>query len=448
MNSIYDCIQNIPTSRVALINATRTYTFEDILTIRQKNMTTLQGLQNTAVVINGRNRSEFALLLSLLDGVASKILFLPSDIDKALHKQYYKQVKIVFELYLENDVLKYTTVLQNKVEKNTISTTIATEWIIPTSGTTNIPKLVSHTFSSLTKSTKFNVELGGHYRWGLVFDIYRFSGIQVFLQSILSGSTLIVVDPAQSMSEMLTLLINKGCNALSATPSFWRKVLMTKESNDLKLERITLGGEIADQNVLQALKQKFKTAKITHIYASTEVGVGFSVTDGKEGFPTSYLDGKLSGIKMKVSSDGLLWIAPSEQGQKYLSPDRMYDEEGYINTGDLVEIKGDRVYFLGRDSGAINVGGNKVQPEEVEQILLSSGFLSSAYVYAKKNPMMGLLVCADVIPLNDNSDKKELKAKLLKHCREKLEGFKVPAILKFVKELKTTQSGKLERKLK
>ena len=447
MKSIQEVLKSIPVSRVALITNNVEYSYTDIAMLEKSNEKTIQNLRGKNLVINGRSRTEFALLLSLLDGIASKILFLPSDIEHTLHEQYYQQAEIHDEVFLENGTLKTNNVTKKEPVKSK-SCSGETEWIIPTSGTTNIPKLVSHTFSSLTKSTKFNVELGGRYRWGLAFDIYRFSGIQVFLQSILSGSTLIVTDPSQSMSEMLALLIDKKCNALSATPSFWRKVLMTKESSELELERITLGGEIADQNVLQALKQKFQNAKITHIYASTEVGVGFSVTDGQEGFPTSYLSGELSDIQMKVDSDGLLWISPSRQGQKYLSSDKMYDENGYINTGDLVEIRYDRVYFLGRDSGAINVGGNKVQPEEVEQILLSSELTSAAYVYAMKNPMMGSLVCADVVMANENSNKKEIKVQLLKHCRENLEGFKVPAILKFVKQLKTTQSGKLERKLK
>ena len=247
-------------------------------------------------------------------------------------------------------------------------------------------------------------------------------------------------------SEMLTQLVEKKCNALSATPSFWRKVLMTKESDKLHFERITLGGEISDNNILKALKQKFPKAKIVHIYASTEVGVGFSVTDGEEGFPVSFLNGGLNNIKMKIDNEDLLWLAPKEKNQKYLSKNDMYDHEGYINTGDLVEVQNNRVYFLGRDSGAINVGGNKVQPEEVEVTLLSSGLLSAAYVYAMKNPMMGSLVCADVVLIHKNTDKKESKNQLIKFCREQLEGFKVPAIIKFVVELKTTQSGKLKRK--
>ena len=178
------------------------------------------------------------------------------------------------------------------------------------------------------------------------------------------------------------------------------------------------------------------------------MGVGFSVTDGHEGFPKSFLDDDLPNIKIKIDSKGLLWIAPGKQDQYYVSKTDMYDKEGYINTGDLVELRDDRVYFLGRDSGAINVGGNKVQPEEVESKLLGSGLISAAYVYAMKNPLMGSLVCADVVLIDNSFDKKEAKTEILKYCRENLEGFKVPAILKFINELKTTQSGKLKRELK
>jgi len=444
MSNILSIINSIPQSRVALLNSERLYTYKDLVELELSNRNAIEKLRNSSVVINGRERLEFALLLTMLDGAVSKILFLPHDIDKKLHQKYYNEAKIEYEVFLEDGKLKFNKVA-DKIVNEELSTQIQTEWIVPTSGTTNIPKLVSHSFESLTRSTKINIKRGGEFRWGLAFDIYRFSGIQVFLQSILSGSTLIVTNPADSMSKMLSLLADKECNALSATPSFWRKVLMSKEADRLNLKVITLGGEISDNNILQALKQKYPEAKISHIYASTEVGVGFSVTDCKEGFPVSYLYEGIDGLKLKVDDEDILWIAPKDREQKYLSDDKMYNEEGYINTGDRVKIKDQRVYFLGRDSGSINVGGNKVQPEEVENILLSSGMLNGAYVYAIKNPMMGSLVCADIILKDSTIDKKEAKNKILKYCREHLEGFKVPAIVKFVQELETTQSGKLRR---
>jgi acyl-CoA synthetase (AMP-forming)/AMP-acid ligase II len=446
MNTIKETIRTIPQTRIVLVGNSGKYSYGSLQKLYEKNIETLTILKGTSVVINGRDRMEFSLLLFLLDGTAKNILFLPPDIESALHGQYYDDIGVEFEVFLENDILKYVKVassINNQEKKEFI-----TRWIIPTSGTTSKPKLISHTFDSLTRATKKNIDVGEHFKWGLVFDIYRFSGIQVFLQSILAGSTLIITESSQSMSEILNTLSDGGCNALSATSSFWRKVLMSQESDKLELERITLGGEIADENILQALKKRFPDAKISHIYASTEVGVGFSVTDGHAGFPKKYLDKGINGLQMKVSDDGLLYIAPKMKNQSYVSQENMYDNEGYINTGDLVEIKGDRVYFLGRDSGAINVGGNKVQPEEVEKIIVDSGIVSAAYVYAIKNPMMGSLVCADVV-LNDlDMNSKEAKKDILSYCRKHLEGFKVPAIIKFVRELKTTQSGKLKRKNK
>jgi acyl-CoA synthetase (AMP-forming)/AMP-acid ligase II len=150
------------------------------------------------------------------------------------------------------------------------------------------------------------------------------------------------------------------------------------------------------------------------------------------------------GVKM-VIRDNLLWIHPNTQTQKYLSSQNMFDEDGFINTGDLVDIRGDRVYFLGRESGAINVGGNKVQPEEVEAILLASDLVHSAFVYEKKSPMMGALVCADVVLSDKQSDKKIVKKEILAYCKAHLEAFKVPALLKIVDELSITHSGKLKR---
>lgn len=415
--------------------------YSDVENIVNNNKNIIEKLRLYNVVINARGRFEFANLLFLLDGEVNSILFLPKDIDISLHDRYYEESDINYEVFLENNILKYNLIKEAK-SKNTFK---ETNWIIPTSGTTNIPKLVAHTFKSLTRTAKGDIEKGKDYRWGLVFDIYRFSGIQVFLQAMLSGSTLIVSEPDISMQEILNNLIRNNCNALSATPSFWRKVMMSKELNSLDFKIITLGGEIADKNILQALKTKFPNAKILHIYASTEAGVGFSVNDTHAGFPKYYVENGINGISLKLSETNTLMIKNEQQTQKYLSNNDLYLNDAFIDTGDIVEIKGDRVYFLGRDSGAINVGGNKVQPEEVENILITSDLVHAAFVYPKKNPMMGNIVCADIVLYNKIIDKKVAKNEILKFCREKLENFKVPAIVKFVDELETTHSGKLKR---
>lgn len=442
MNSILDYIADIPSERIAFISKNETFTYQDIFQLYIKNKETIDKLSNCCVVINARGRYEFAKLLSILDGKVKRIVFLPEDIEKELVEKYYEESNVNYEAILENDVLKIKVINKN-ICLERVSTT---QWVIPTSGTTNNPKLVAHTFQSLTKTSKKNIDIGSKYVWGLTFDIYRFSGIQVFLQALSGGSSMIVPELNYSIKEILKLFIENKCNIISATPTFYRKVLMTKESNNLALKRATLGGEISDESILIALKNKFKDIKLTHIYASTEVGVGFAVTDEKAGFPLEYIKNGIGNIKLKIDEYSLLWINPGEKIQNYILKESIYSDDGFINTGDLVKIENERVYFIGRQSGSINVGGNKVQPEEVEAKLLESNLIQTAYVYAKKNPVMGSLVCADVIPKDLNIEKIVIKKQILEYCRNNLEPFKIPAILKIVDDLEITQSGKIKRK--
>jgi len=66
-------------------------------------------------------------------------------------------------------------------------------------------------------------------------------------------------------------------------------------------------------------------------------------------------------------------------------------------------------------------------------------------VYSKKSQIIGNIVCAKLVAKDNSIDKKILKKEILKFCRENLENFKIPGLIKFVDELETTESGKLKR---
>ena len=72
--------------------------------------------------------------------------------------------------------------------------------------------------------------------------------------------------------------------------------------------QITLGGEAVDQDLLDRLHAAFPHARLTHIYASTEMGVCFSVRDGKAGFPADYLSDRSLPCQLRIASDGELEI--------------------------------------------------------------------------------------------------------------------------------------------
>ena len=320
---------------------------------------------------------------------------------------------------------------------------LKTNWIIYTSGTTSIPKKIVHKEESLLGAIKPSNSLGNSLCWGLTYDIKKFAGIQVFFQAIIGGGSLILPSTLSNVSLTIKELILFKCNALSATPTFWRSFLMLKSSCDLDFILVTLGGEIVDQPILDQLKFRFPNSKITHIYASTELGVCFSVSDGMAGFPLSIIGIRSKNSKFIIKDD-MLYRKKKQSISGEISVDL-----GFVKTGDLVEIKEERVYFLGRESGAINVGGLKVMPERVEAIIRNYPNVSKVKVFGKANHFSGSIVCAlvSLTRLSGNVSEIEHKKNINTICKEKLEKYERPAIITFVDdgEIKINSSGKLKR---
>ncbi len=325
---------------------------------------------------------------------------------------------------------------------------VETRVIIPTSGTTGTPKLVRHTWATLTRAVKSGGESPCR-RWGLLYELNRFAGLQVFLQALAARAALLFTAHLPDLEARLELLAAQGCDALSATPTLWRNILMSPAGRRLPLRQITLGGEIADDLVLSALARAFPAARVTHIYASTEAGVGFSVKDGRAGFPASYLAEPPGGVELKVDTAGRLWLRPPVRGQDWVGGGAVADASGWIDTGDLVERRGDRLYFLGRASGAINVGGDKVYPEEVERVILELPEIALARVTGRRSPISGALVEAVVVPCDPavaTTGSVALARRVREHCAARLPRFKVPAVVQVVAELKLEGTGKLVRR--
>jgi acyl-CoA synthetase (AMP-forming)/AMP-acid ligase II len=133
-------------------------------------------------------------------------------------------------------------------------------------------------------------------------------------------------------------------------------------------------------------------------------------------------------------------------GQHYLGENTpLAHSDGFVTTGDRVRIDNDRVYFLGRESGAINVGGNKVQPEKVESVLLCHPAVAMASVAAKRSGITGSLVEARVILHPNPATPGVTVAELREWCSSRLDRFEVPALIRIVTDLELNASGKLSR---
>lgn len=311
--------------------------------------------------------------------------------------------------------------------------TLETTWVVYTSGTTGVPKSVRHTVASLSR-TVVRSEGASQLVWGLLYDPNRMAGIQVLLQALLSGTTVVAADLHVGLSARLRELADGGVTALSATPTLWRSIL-SLGGGDLSLRQITLGGEIADQTVLNALAARFPDARIVHVFASTETGAAFSVRDGREGFPVSYLSDPPRGIALAIR-DGILAV--------YSPGVSSADEDGFASTGDVVEIVDDRVVFRGRASGVVSVGGANVWPEEIEGILRTHPEVGEAVVSVKPNPMSGNVLIATVVPKPD-ADPAGLGKRVRVWIKSQVPNTHVPAMVKVAESIEVSSAGKAVR---
>ena len=317
-----------------------------------------------------------------------------------------------------------------------------TRWLLTTSGTTGLSKIVAHTLGSLSRSV---YRFGGQAApvWGLVYDPTRFAGMQVTLQALIGGGTLVAADTHLPLAEQVAALAGAGVTHLSATPTLWRRLLMVPGIGALALKQATLGGEIADQTVLDAVARAFPGARVTHIYASTEAGVGFSVNDGQAGFPADYLNAAPGGVRLKLADD-MLWLKPPVMAPQTGGATVEIDAEGYVRSGDLVRIEDGRIHFLGRENGLINVGGVKIYPETVENVVKTVPGVALVQVSAKKNPLTGTLVLAEVA-LAPGAEAERVRRAIQETCRAALVREAVPAIIRFVDGFETNAAGKLVR---
>ena len=325
----------------------------------------------------------------------------------------------------------------------------ATEWLMLTSGTSGVPKIVSHTLEGLTGAIIADGPArGAPPVWATFYDIRRYGGLQIFLRAIIGGGSMVLSEPGEPLTDHVGRLHASGVTHISGTPSHWRKLLMSGSASGFSPRYVRLSGEIADQAVLDGLSRAFPAASIGHAYASTEAGVGFAVNDGLEGFPASMVGESRDGVEMKVE-DGSLRIRSMRAAHGYVGPRAaaLTDGDGFVDTGDMVELRGDRYYFVGRRGGIINIGGLKVHPEEIEAVINGHTEVRMSRARSRRSPITGAIVIADVI-LADGCDlarSDEIRDKILADCRARLASHKVPAMIKFVSSLDITAAGKLAR---
>jgi acyl-coenzyme A synthetase/AMP-(fatty) acid ligase len=164
-----------------------------------------------------------------------------------------------------------------------------------------------------------------------------------------------------------------------------------------------------------------------------------------EGFPATFLD-RGGDVTMRVV-DGSLQLRSTRAASRYVGDGAapLVADDGFVDSGDMVELRGERYHFVGRRNGVINVGGLKVHPEEIEAVINRHPAVRMSLVKGRRNPITGAIVVADVVLNDAAATQAGLRESILAACRAELAPFKTPATVRFVETLAVTAGGKLER---
>ncbi len=362
-----------------------------------------------------------ALLLAL---TTNKNIIVPISTTIEDQKTYYcntSQVEFIFEFDRDGEfsIKKTSTSVTNQL-LGSLKESGSSGLVIFTSGSTGGPKAALYNFDKLLN----NYCAARRAMRSLVFlQLDHIGGINTMLSLISNGGTMVVLDE-RNPSNICRLIEKYGVELFPTTPSFLNllKVSEVHKEHDLSsLKMITYGTEVMPESLLKSLVKIFPNIDFKQTYGLTEVGILRSKSKSND---SSWVKVGGENYQTKIV-EGVLWIKTDFAILGYLNAPNPFTDDGWLVTKDRVEVNGEFIKFLGREEEIINVGGLKVYPLEVEDVLLQLENVSDAVVFGEKNHMLGNMVCAKVL-LKNHESLENFRKRLYGFCINRLERYKIP----------------------
>jgi len=347
---------------------------------------------------------------------------------------------------------------KNKNQKN-ISKINEFAYLIYTSGTTSEPKGVSISHSMIEFTTKNIIKVLGYSNRDidlLPLPLHHSFGLGCFHTSLFVGSTLVLLKNASDLEMILESIKKFKITTLAAIPATLTKLLKLDKNllidSFLNLRLIITNSTSIPKNTVQNFNQLLKNGYLSTYYGLTEASRStfmiFEKNKGREGSVGKMAPGVTIKIENEESTNqkiGEIWIKGNNVIKKYWNNNEADKKltNGWLQTGDMGYFDEYGYLFLkGRKDEAINIGGEKVIPIEIEQVVKELSGIEDVVAFGIHHEIFGQVIKLNVIKTK-NSDLD--KAQILSHCIKNLEKFKIPSKIDFVEKIPKTDYGKVKR---
>ena len=469
INFLENCVEKYPT-KTALVDEERNLTFQHlyqevqnfssgITLLNKKNVISLIAENSLSFIIgylgiinSGKiahlipsEISEFNLLNQIRSADSEAIICSNTAKKKILN---YTSIKI--PLFEFSEIKSQYTSYENNFKVNDLA------YLIYTSGTTSEPKgvAVSHAMTEFT--TKNIVKELGYSNSDidvLPLPMYHSFGLGCFHTSLCVGSTLVLLKNANNLEYVLESLKKYNATTLAAIPATLTKFLKfdrsVLEKYFVNIRLVITNSTLVPKNTVQNFKQILKNGNLATYYGLTEASRStFMIFDKNNGREES-VGHTAPGVEIKIvngnNNDGEIWIKGNNVIKKYWNNVKNDKNivDGWLQTGDIGYFDEEGYLFLkGRNDDVINIGGEKIIPYEIEEIVKQIPGVDDVAAFGIDHEIFGQVVKLNVVKAK-NSDLD--KSKILTHCMKNLEKFKIPSKIDFVESLPKTDYGKVKR---
>ncbi len=337
-----------------------------------------------------------------------------------------------FLITFENDKVNYKNI-NPRLEKHKLVQELqnlnCSGLILFSSGTTGEPKAMIHNFDNLHSVYKNKKQKDINTLIFLTFD--HIGGIDTMLR-IFSISGTISIPSTRQPKDVCKMIERYNINVLPASPTFLNLLLIGKFHNQYNLSSlriISFGAEPMPESLLKRLNNEFQNVKLQQKFGTSETN---AIRVKNKSNDSLFMKLDDPNLEYKIV-DNELWLKSKTQVMGYLNSSmESFTEDGWFKTGDLVEKTDDGyIKIIGRNKEVINVGGEKVLPNEVESVILSMEEIDDVMVYGESNIITGQTVVCDVV-LNIEIVNREAKKLIRKFCKDSLDGYKIPTKVNLV----------------
>ena len=472
INFLKNSAQKYP-KKTALIFENNSFTFEELWKSVVLFSVSISSLNDKKIVsLMAENSSSFVISYLGIINSGKTVHIIPPEISEAnlqvqitsCHSSAILCSNTVFDKISKYDSIKIPVFQFNEIPRHDDSPIINSKtndyaYLLYTSGTTSTPKGVGVTHSMVDFTTKNILQILKYTNSDidiLPLPLHHSFGLGCLHTSLCIGSTLILLKNTNDLQYILNLIKKYKVTTLAAIPSTLTKFLKFNENEIINyfssVRLIITNSTKIPINTIQIFKKILSNGHLATYYGLTEASRSTfmvfekdSSFDESVGQPAPNVEIKIINDKNTKFEKGEIWIKGNNVIKKYWE-NEFADKnivDGWLKTGDLGYFDNyGYLYILGRTDDIINIGGEKVMPEEIETIVKKINGVEDVAAFGIDNDIFGQVIKLHVVKTsNSNLD----KSQILNYCIKHLEKYKIPTKIDFVSSIPKTDYGKVKR---